>query len=242
MNQLRSFAPLYQQIKQDLLDQINQHVLKPGDGLPSEAQLAAQYNVSRITIRRAIKDLIQQGVLFSLQGKGTFVAQSPIRAISGFRSFSEDIRAKGLHPSSQVLRFEEETAAEQVASYLQIPPGDHVYVLERIRMADDQPMAFETAYLPVRLFPQLKQFDFNQQSLYTVLQDHYHIYPSWADAEIHAATATPEVARALGILPGEAVLIAHRFSYNEAFDILEYVVSIYCGNRFTFYTGRQSIA
>ena len=241
MNASHDFAPLYYKIKQDILNQIGDHALGAGDLLPSEAQLSAQYNVSRITVRHAINDLIQQGVLFSLRGKGTFVAHAPIREMSGFRSFSEDIIAKWLRPSSRVLRLTQAPASAEVAAHLHIQPGEPVHQLERIRLADDQPVAIETAYLPVSLFPNLNHFDFSG-SLYTVLREQYGVHPAWADAEIQAITATPEVAQALGMHAGEPVLIAHRLTYTEAFHVVEYVVSVYCGSRFTFYTGRQSIA
>jgi GntR family transcriptional regulator len=241
MHDNNDFTPLYHKVKLQLQNQLYDGKLKPGDRLPSEFQLSAQYNVSRITIRRALKELIQQGILYSLQGKGTFAAQGPIREISGFRSFSKDILAKGLHPSSQVIRSEEIPADEDLAVHLKIKIGDPVFLLERIRLADDQPVAVETAYLSGNLFPNLNHFDLSQ-SLYEVLGQQYDIHPAWADAEIQSTSASPEIAQALRMRTGEPVLVAHRLSYTETFDIVEYVVSVYCGNRFTFYTGRQSIA
>ncbi|HEY3310029.1 MAG TPA: GntR family transcriptional regulator [Anaerolineales bacterium] len=240
MNSNRDFTPLYFRIKQQLLDQLAVGKIKPGDMLPSEAQLSAQYGVSRITIRRALKELIQQGILYTLQGKGTFAAHVPIREISGFRSFSEDIRSKGFLPSSKLLRLEKVPADETVAARLRIEPGEPVYILQRIRLADEQPVAFETAYLPARLFPNLDRYDLSQ-SLYQVLREQYDVFPAWADAEIQASPATQEVATALGMRVGEPVLTAHRLSYTESFNMVEYVVSVYSGSRFTFYTGRQSI-
>jgi len=240
MNTGRNAAPLYYQIKQQLLDQISDGRLKPGAMLPSEAQLSAEYNVSRITVRRSLRELVQQGILYSLQGKGTFAARAPIREMSGFRSFSEDIRSKGLKPSSQVLRLERAAAEPEVAAHLKLDPGQMVYILERIRLADGQPVAVETAHLPVSLFPNLERHDLSQ-SLFHIFGEKYHIYPAWADAEIQARTATSEVAQALRMRAGEPVLTAHRLTYTEAFDIVEYVVSVYCGSRFTFFTGRQSI-
>jgi GntR family transcriptional regulator len=240
MSTNRDFSPLYHKIKQHILDQIIEGALKSGDMLPSETQLLTQYNASRITIRRALKELIQQGILYTIQGKGTFVAHAPIRQISGFHSFSDDIEAKGLRASSQVLLFEQIEADQDIASHLQINTGDPVYILQRIRFADNQPVAFETAYLPEQLFPKLDQYDL-RYSLYEIIRSQYQIFPAWADAEIQATTTTPEIAQALHMQVIEPVLEAHRLTYTESFDIVEYVISIYCGNRFTFFTGRQSI-
>ena len=241
MNSNHDFAPLYQKVKQYLLLQLNEGRLNPGDRLPSEAQLSARFNVSRITIRRALKELIQQGVLYSVQGKGTFAAQGPIREISGFRSFSKDMESKGFRSSSQVIRQEQIPADPDVAAHLKINSDDTVYLLQRIRLADDQPVAHETAYLPGSMFPDLFQYDLSG-SLYQILADHYQVYPAWADAEIQSTSATTEIAQALRMRSGEPVLTAYRLSYTESFSIVEYVVSVYCGSRFTFYTGRQSIA
>jgi len=241
VNHGRDLSPLYHQIKQHLLVQLNDGQLKAGDMLPSEAQLSAEFNVSRITVRRALKELIQQGILYTQQGKGTFAAHGLIREMSGFRSFSEDIRSKGLRPSSQVLRFEKVPAEVEVAAHLKIETEEQIYLIQRIRLADDQPVAFETAYLPASLFPNLTKYDLSQ-SLYQLLAEQFHVYPAWADAEIQATSATAEVAQALRMRAGEPVLLAHRLSYTESFDIVEYVVSVYRGSHFTFYTGRQSIA
>jgi GntR family transcriptional regulator len=240
MSPNRDFSPLYHKIKQHLLDQIISGTLKAGDMLPSETQLLTQYNASRITIRRALKELIQQGILYTIQGKGTFVAHAPIRQISGFHSFSDDIRAKGLRASSQVLLFNQIPADHEIAARLHINHGDSVYQVQRVRFANDQPVAFETAYLPATLYPNLEQFDL-RNSLYEIFRTHYHIFPAWADAEIQATTTSPEIAQTLKMQTGEPVLEAHRLTYTESFELVEYVVSIYCGNRFTFFTGRQSI-
>lgn len=232
--------PLYYKIEKNILESIQRETFKPGEQLPSEAEIAQKYQVSRITAKRALDDLVSQGWAYRQQGRGTFVSQARIKEMSGFRSFTEDIFSKGLKPSSKVIRFEEQPAEEFIAKQLGIKVGDPVYVLQRIRLADDQPVAFETAYLPEYLFPNMLGYDLNQ-SLFSVLREHYHTNPVWADAEIQASSATNEIAQALGMRVGEPVLIANRLTYSETYEIVEYVVSVYCGSRFTFYIGRQSI-
>lgn len=208
--------------------------------MPSEAEIAQQYQVSRITAKRALDDLVNQGWAYRRQGKGTFAAYARIKEMSGFRSFSEDIFSKGLKPTSRIIRFEQVTATDYVAGQLKINPGEAVYILQRVRLADDQPVAFETAYLPVSLFPGMLTYDLSK-SLFQVLREKYHTDPVWADAEIQATSATEEIAQALGMRIGEPVLIANRLTYSETYDVVEFVVSVYCGSRFTFYIGRQSI-
>ncbi len=232
--------PLYFKIEKEILDSIQNDVYKAGEQLPSEAEIAQQYQVSRITAKRALDDLVNQGWAYRQQGKGTFVSQARIKEMSGFRSFTEDILSKGLKPSSKIIKFESQIADDFIAKQLRIRQGDQIYLLQRIRQADNQPVAYETAYLPEYLFPNLLAYDLSQ-SLFKVLREQYHINPVWADAEIQAASANNEIAQALGMRVGEPVLIANRLTYSETFEIVEFVVSVYCGSRFTFYIGRQSI-
>uniref|UniRef100_A0A7C4Q0Q2 GntR family transcriptional regulator n=1 Tax=Bellilinea caldifistulae TaxID=360411 RepID=A0A7C4Q0Q2_9CHLR len=233
--------PLYQQLEQEILRQIRHDELKPGDKLPSESELSRRFNVSRITARRAINNLIQQGYVYSLQGKGTFVAQTRIRELSGFRSFSEDIRARGMTPSSRLLQIRRIQPKASLRAELNLPAGIAVYRLERIRLVNDEPVAYEDAYLPASLCPGLEQFDFEKRSLFDVLRSEFNLNPTWADAELEAAAADETLAARLAIRPGEPVLIALRHTYTETMTVIEFVRSVYSGKNFTFYTGRQYI-
>jgi hypothetical protein len=127
--------------------------------------------VSRITAKRALDELVRQGRAFRQQGRGTFVAQARIRDISGFRSFSEDIRARGFRPSSQILDFREVTPEATTCARLHISEGEHAFLLMRLRLADQEPVAVETAYLPCRLCPGLLDEDLASGSLYTLLAE-----------------------------------------------------------------------
>jgi GntR family transcriptional regulator len=233
--------PMYFRIQQAILEQIQAGQLKPGDQLPSEAELAQQHQVSRITAKRALDELVRQGRAFRQQGRGTFVAQARIREISGFRSFSEDIRARGFEPSSQVLAFEETAPDEAIRQRLHLPEGERVYLLKRLRLASGEPVAVETAHLPCRLCPGLLQEDLARGSLYNLLIEKYQVVPTWADAEIESCAASGEEAGLLRLKTGTPVLTARRVTYAANYDAIETVVSVYRGDRFTFYTGRQFI-
>jgi len=237
----QSFDPLYIQIEREILGEINQGQLQSGDRLPSETEIAQKYAVSRITARRVLEDLVKQGVAYPQQGRGTFVAMPRIREISGFLSYSQDMLARGLRPSSRVLCFNEIEPDETLQKRLQRKPGEKVFCLQRVRLANDKPMVLETAYLPVQLCPNLIQEDFTNASLYAVLREKYGIHPTWADAEIVATLATSEEAMHLGMKPGQPVLSADRLTYTRTFTVIESVRSVYCGDRFSFYTGRQYI-
>lgn len=234
--------PMYYRIEQAILEKIQGGQLKPGTQLPSETELAQQYNVSRITAKRALDDLVQQGRAFRQQGRGTFVAHARIREISGFRSFSEDIRARGLTPSSRVLTCKEVEPEDSIRQRLHLDEGEHAYLIKRLRLASDDPVAVETAYLPCKICPGLLEANFATSSLYTVLKDRYGILPTWADAEIEAAPANKEEAHLLQMKVGKPVLAARRITFSANYEVIESVYSIYRGDRFTFYTGRQNIA
>jgi GntR family transcriptional regulator len=234
-------SPLYFKIQQEVLQQIQGGQLQHGAQLPSEADLARQYQVSRITAKRALDELVRQGRAYRQQGRGTFVAQGRIRDISGFRSFSEDIRGRGFHPSSQVLDFREVAPEAAIRARLHISAGERTFLLKRLRLADQELVAVETAYLPCRLCPGLLQEDLASGSLYTLLAEKYNQVPTWADAEIEADMPTKEQARLLALKAGTPVLVAHRVTYSADYEALEAVDSVYRGDRFTFYTGRQLI-
>lgn len=236
-----SLTPHYARIEQELLDGIRRGDLPPGAQLPTEKELSEQFKVSRITAKRVLDDLVQLGMAYRQQGRGTFVSQPKIREISGFVSFSEDMKSRGLTPSSKILLFEEINPDSEVCQRLKLNEGERIYRLQRIRFADDKPVALETAHLPARLYPGLLKEDLESGSLYAALRDKYHVRPAWADAEIEAATASRMEARHLDLKTGAPVLVARRLTYSESFEVIETVRSVYRGDSFTFYTGRQNI-
>ncbi len=233
--------PMYFRIQQAILEQIQEGQLKPGQQLPTEAELAQQYQVSRITAKHALDDLVHQGRAFRQQGRGTFVAQTHIRDISGFGSFSEDIKARGMVPGSKVLQFKEIDPEVGVCERLRLTEGERVYLLKRLRLADKEPVAVETAYVPCQVFPGLLDENLNDNSLYTIFMEKYKIVPSWADAEIEATTATKEEASLLKLKVGKPILSVRRVTFSASYDVIETVNSVYPGDRFTFYTGRQAV-
>ncbi|MCE1228835.1 MAG: GntR family transcriptional regulator [Firmicutes bacterium] len=238
---MSSQLPRYFLIEQSLLEQIHSNALRPGDTLPSEAKLAEMFGVSRITAKRALDDLVQQGFAYRHQGRGTFVARGRIKDISGYRSFSEEIRAQGREPRSEVLSFREEFPSREILDRLHLEQGSRVYLLKRVRLADGEPVAVESAYLPSRICPALGKEDMAKESLYQVLQRRYNIVPVWADSEIEAREATREESRLLKLKTKGIVLAARRITYSMNHDVIESVDSVYRADRFTFHTGRQRI-
>jgi GntR family transcriptional regulator len=229
-------VPLYIQLKKHLQTQIEAGVYSIGARLPSERELARDYNLSRMTARQALQLLSQDGLTQSRVGKGTYVRQHKIdqelRALTGF---TEDMQRRGLHPSSRILTAELQQANEEAATRLHILPGAEVVVLSRVRLADDEPLAIETATLGHHLCPNLlERYDFSQDSLYRVLRQHCGIQLIWADQVIEARLPHVSECQVLHINAHEPVLSTVRVTFTDQDQPIEFVRSVYRGSHYQF--------
>jgi GntR family transcriptional regulator len=228
-----SVVPLYYQIQQSLLEQIRSGELKPGAPVPSEQEIAARLGVSRMTAHQALKSLRELGVAYSERGKGTFVFGSKLE--KNFRqvlSFSEEMSSQGFQPSSKVLCFEGAPAANEIATALQVPVGEPLVKLRRIRCADSSPMGIECSYIPERYCPDLLATFEPSTSLYQALSERYRLQMMIADEVAEAALSGPEDARLLHIPDGSPVFIFTRTSYVQSGQPVEYVKSTYRADRY----------
>jgi GntR family transcriptional regulator len=229
----RSGIPLYHQIQQRLLDQIQSGELKPGKPLPSIQQIAARMGVSQMTVRQAVRALIELGVIYSRQGKGTFI--SGIKLERDFRqvlSFSEETLARGAAPSSKVLSFRIQEPSQEVREALHLKNADKVYSLRRVRYGDSVPMGIEWSCLPVKLCPGLLEALDPTTSLYATLAEHYGIQLMVTDEVVEVGKATAEDARLLEIAAQSPVFLFTRVSYLENGTPAEHVKSVYPGERY----------
>ena len=236
-----SHVPLYWQLYTKLARQIEAAELKVGDRVPSERELAEQLNVSRITARQAIDALVESGLVYREQGRGTFVAEPKKRGLQGFTSFSEDLVARGHSPSSQVMAQELIPADQKLQQLLKIGPEDQVLHLVRLRLADERPVAIQATHLNHRLCPGIEQEDFSSQSLFTVLREKYYVHPAWTEVEMEALSATTAQAHLLKIKPGEPVLVVRGVTFTESFEVVESVETSYRGKGLVLYLGRQRL-
>lgn len=237
-----SVVPLYTQLYARLVEQITAGVYKAGDKIPPERELAESMNVSRITARQAIDALVEKGLVYREQGRGTFVAEPKMRGLIGFTSFSDDLRARGFTPSSQILVQDIAVPDEETCKVLKLGPDEQIVRLVRVRMADERPVALQSAMLPQRLAPGIESEDLHNQSLYTILRENYAIQPTWTEAELEALPATADEARLLEVEKGDPVLIVHGITYSESFEVIETVRTVYRGKGLALYIGRQRIS
>lgn len=230
-----SFKPLYYQISEVLHTMIESSELKPGDRLPSENELIAQYQISRNTARRAINALIIEGVAFTIQGKGTFV--SPARTREGLlnlTSFSEEIQQRGMVPGSLLLSFGRVVPPAKIGRALEIAPRQETYKIDRLRLADNQPMALNVSYLPCELCPQLENQDLVKGSLYAYLEGVLNLRIEYGERIIKAGAATEYEAELLQITVGYPVVITEGPSFLADGRPVEYTRIIYRGDRYEF--------
>ena len=241
-------VPLYRQIVDLLLHDVRTiRERSPDKPLPSETELTKQYQVSRVTIRQALKELERMGVIYREKGKGSFVTRPRLKGFSGFGSFTTEVTKQGLLPSSKLLDFRlvESLPLEMTEHFdldAEASDVDRFIFLKRLRLIDDQPVVIEDAYLPQALYPGLDTMDFGEnQSLFSTIIEYWGVNPIWAEALIESVAASPAEAELLDISPREPLLVAWRISLTETDRVLEYVKSVYSGRQFLFNLGRHRI-
>jgi DNA-binding GntR family transcriptional regulator len=228
----QSVVPLYYQIQQRLLEQIRSGELKAGQPVPSEQEIAAAMGVSRMTARQALKSLCSLGVAYSQRGKGTFVSR--IKLEKNFRqvlSFSEEMHARGSRPRSRVLAFKRVRPDSAVAEALHLAPGEDIFLLRRVRLADSVPLCVECTHLPVRLCPDFQNAFDPRSSLYRTLAERYGVQIEIADEVAEASLATAGEARLLRIRKKAPVFRFTRTAYRLNGEPVEFVTSTYRGDR-----------
>jgi GntR family transcriptional regulator len=207
-------VPLYHQLKQVLQSDMEQGIYKPGERLPSEPELVREYGVSRITVRQALDELEAEGRVVRRHGKGTYVAEPRIeQELVRLTDFVEDMQQAGQNPSSRVLAFEHEPAGPAIAKALNISSGTEVVRVDRLRLANEHPIAYDTTWLPLRFGALLAGMDLTQETIYHILETRYAIPVSFGAFYISAAEAASQQAVSLEVAPGTALLVIKRISY-----------------------------
>lgn len=228
--------PLYYQLKQWLVEQIDRGDLKPGDSIPSERELSEQFEISRMTVRQALQELVVEGRLIREKGRGTFVAEPKIsQGLLKLTSFSEDMLNRGMKPGARVVDVSVKPVPPVIREKLHAGEGDPVLVVTRLRMADDKPMALETTHLPLSRFPGLEQQDFNNMSIYQYLKDRYDTVTAYASQTIEVGMPNLHEIELLKTKPDTPILLIERVTFDEHRVPIEVVKSAYRGDRYKLY-------
>lgn len=232
-----SFVPLYQQLKDIIIERIDNNTWNPGDKIYSEQQLSDLFTVSRNTAKRAIEDLVQDGVLYRIQGKGTFLSYPKIeQSLSAFYSFSQVLKDKGLKPKDIILEIKVEKATHKVAKALQITKGEEVIMLQRLRCANEEPIILESSYFPKKSIDDIKKLALvGEVPLYDVLRNEFGIIVNSAK-ETFEPILINEEANHLEVKLGSPALLLERVAYDPSKKPVEFCKSIVRGDRCKFYT------
>jgi len=236
-----SKLPLYHQLYQILRGHILGGEWQPGDMIPPESELVERYGVSRTTVRQVFDLLANDGLIYRQQGRGTFVAHPTVeQALVRIVNFTEDMRMRGCAPSSQVLFAGLVPAPEDIAEKLLIRPGEELARLERLRLADGEPMSVEESHLVHRHCPGILQGDYQSNSLREALAQGYGIRWTHARQSIRAVPAPGRLAHLLRIKPRSALLFIERVSYAQDNLPLEFLRIYYRADRYVLYSELQA--
>jgi GntR family transcriptional regulator len=224
----------YQQIINYYRSLIETGKLEEGQQIPTEEEMCIYFNVSRITIRRALDGLLQEGLIYKQQGKGSFVTNKRTGIqLNHLLGFNEEMRALGYNPSSVIISKKLVKPSELVAESLNLTNGQDVYIITRLRSADNNPMAIEQVHLPFHRFPGAELEDLSS-SLYHVLEEKFGCQIDHAQQSIKAGLASESDASLLQINPGSPVLLINRITYEKLGNPFEYVQSVYRGDKYQF--------
>jgi len=184
-------VPKYHRMKEVMLQRMADGTWPPGALIPAEPDLCGEFGISRITLRKAVGDLVHEGRLRAVQGKGTFVTtpKLPERFVQRAFGIYEDMARRGLRLTTVVLRQRVIPAPADVASRLEIPGGDPVHVIERVRSVEDEKLLVSTTYIPEALCPGLVDDDLSSGSLYRLLRDRYGLKIGWGTRSLEAVGA-----------------------------------------------------
>ena len=230
-------SPLYSRVETVLASEIAEGALKIGDQLPTEDSLVARFGVSRITIRRAIQNLVNRSLVEIRRGKGTFVAAPKItQELTELSGFVEDMHAVGRKPTARVIGKETVAADATVASQLALTKGERVVRIRRVRLADGIPLSFDETFLPLKIGKKIITNDLKVEPIFSLLERKYDVPLIEAEYKLDAVAAGSEVAAALKIEQRSPVFRIERTSYSTGGRPVDYERLHYRGDLAQFVT------
>jgi GntR family transcriptional regulator len=227
-------AKIHEKVRQQIEEFIAGKALEPGSKLPNETDLASGLNVSRSTVRNALRALEQEGKIERTPGRGTIVRKARLGQLLGkLTGFTEDMQLRGLKPTSRLIQATRTTPSAPVKALLQLD-SEPVWKLKRVRCAEDEPIAVETCYISCSLLSEEEVASLNTGSLYDLLERRGRV-PVTSEQSIEAALANSDDAALLNIQVGSPVMQFERLSFDTQGDPVEFVVSSYRGDKYRIY-------
>ena len=233
----QSPIPLYYQIMHQLREKIAAGEYAVNDALPPERELVETYQVSRMTIRQALSELVNEGILVRRKGIGTFIAPPKLeQPLNSLTSFTEDMAQRGMKADSRIISFKQMVPDPTTRKTLGLGAEETVFECVRLRLADEESMALETTALVASLCPGLQRETLENQSLYRLLTERWGIQLDYATKSLEPILAPPYEATLLHVAPGVPLLLIHRVTYDQNGRAFEHVKSLYRGDRYKFVT------
>ena len=221
-------------VRDEILGMLDE--LQVGDALPPERRLATDLGVSRPTLRAVIDELVREGLLLRRHGSGTYVAEPKIALPLTMTSFSEDMTRRGMRPGSRVVSFERTSAGAKLGQRLQISPIAEVWVITRLRLADEETMAIEWLHAPYALLGDLRREELSDHSYYELLRERRGITISSGTQTIEPTVTSPEEAELLGVPLHSPAFLFERTTMSDGGEVVEFVRSVYRGDRYRLVT------
>lgn len=205
---IESMLPKYYLLKEEIIKKIEDEEFIAEEMIPSERDLMDSYNFSRTTVRKAIDVLVNEGYLYKVQGKGTFVKGKKFtQGLINLTSCTEEIKSHGFVPSIKLINQKIIKANKQIQNYLKLQENEEVFFLERVFSGDGYPVNTTKSYIPYKYVKGIEKHDFSSESLYKILSEEYGITILGADRTVEAVLAYDEVAELLDIEEGKPILL-----------------------------------
>ena len=230
-----AITPLYVQLMEELETSIRNGVYKPGDKIMTEAEMAREYGVSLITVRKAVGSLMEKGLVVRKQGKGTFVTKPKFsRNMRKLQSFTEMCEQMGVKPGARVLENRLTAADKKVSDRLGIEPGSNVVYISRLRLADGEPVQVEKSYFPLK-YAFLLDEDLNNGSMFECLKEKAGAKVASSEKMIELCRATAEEAALMDVKKGDYLLFVKSTAYDENGEPMYAGIQLINGDRFSLY-------
>jgi len=225
--------PLYALLKESIISDIEKGILKPGNQIPSQHELCEKHGISHMTVRRAINELITEGVLYSIPGKGIYIAEKTRTGdVSSLVGFNAQMERVGLNPSTHLLKAELISASTVLARVLDIEVASPLVHLCRLRLADGEEHSLANIYLPHALCPGILKYDLEKKSLFSTLREVFHLRLARAVSTIESVLANQEQAQILNIKMPAALLLREQITYLDTGQAIEFSRTLVRGEKF----------
>jgi GntR family transcriptional regulator len=232
----KSALPLYYQLKEVIKEEIDIGKYKPGDRIPSENEFSAMLGISRNTSKQAIADLVSEGILYRVQGKGTFVAEKrSFKGLTETFSFSSEFQPPEFKFASKVIFAEEIKESKETLEYLKLKESTELFRIQRLRFLNEIPVALQTSYVPKFFCPDLLSYDLAANSLYDILTRTHNITHDYFTEKLTCIKADRYEAELLNIKKGDPVFFLTRKTFTKNDEIIEVVRSFMPGDRCEFF-------